>query len=80
LIGCYFEISLFLVPKEGTLDCVDERNMMKAEQNVSSGKIAAPFKPIGVVVEPRIIFANHHREYFNEIVQLFGMVSVKESA
>jgi hypothetical protein len=65
LIGCYFEISLFLVSKEGTLDGIDERNMMKVKQYVSGSEIAAPSKPIGVVVEPGIVFANHHRKYFN---------------
>jgi hypothetical protein len=68
LIGCYLEISLFLVSKEGTLDGVDERNMMKVEQYVSGSEIAAPSKPIRVVVEPSIVFAHHHREYFNEII------------
>jgi len=54
--------------------------MMKIEQNVSGSEITSASKPIRMVVESSIIFAHHHREYFNEIVHLFGVVSVEESA
>jgi hypothetical protein len=56
---------LLLIAIKRTLNGIDEWYIQNIEEDLSGCQVVTPSKAIRFVVEPFIIFADHHREYFD---------------
>ena len=62
LVGRDLEVSLLLVAVEGALNCVDKRDFEEVEEDLAGSEVAASPEPVGAVVKPLVVAADHHGE------------------
>lgn len=80
LVGRNLEVSLLLVAVEGALDRVDERDLEEVEEDLPGGEVAAAPEPVGPVVEPLVVLADHHGEDLDEVGEMVVVVGIEEGA
>ena len=80
LVGRDIEVSFLLVAVERALNSVDIGDLEHIEEHLPRRQVAASPEPVGPVVEPRVVLADHHGEYLDEVGEVRGVVGVEEGA